>query len=813
MQRREQKRIIPLRRRTAISMALAASLSSGRNGSRLGLGVVNAQDMLELRADDDDITTVIMQPSSTVMESIISEHSSSTGEPTTMSTSEPTIALMTNTPTTKPKSKRPTSIPTFVPTTIKPSTAAPTMPLFAVACLTRQQCFERYESLNEDGQITGRFYAASDYPVKGCFRKGQNVYWGIGGTTVEITELMPSTRMIRVVCYEQSSNSPSVSTAPSFAPSKTGKPSFMPSMSAAPSSTPSTSSFPTLMPSWDLGRVLQQLDTSYNSDRSSAGIMFDVQAKNPVMIRALSFNTPITNDEVHIEVWTKENSHVGYESNSMYWTLLVNDTVIGKGLDQPTFIPPEIFMPISIMVSEVRAFYIACIDGPCLRYILVDKDADNEEDYHSNDDMRLYRDGTAKSLGFDGSIYVPRTFSGSVHYDIITSSPTNSPTEQPTLSPSTSPTMAPVPNEFITTRSFESSAKIIDIDQKFASYDGTMFFIYARENIVINSVSFNTLLTSKMNVTLFTKYGNVTGYDTSLDGWEILASGEVEGQGLGRPTVITEGSFEPLLIRRRHQQAFYIATDGPYLRLSMGTEKTSSARDNDDEHYEPSDYNTDLIVYEGIGKRKGIDGPSFFPRVWNGAFQYGVVEIPTDMPTLSPSGSPTESPSNSPTKFSFRLRLHWQRGYYWQDDWSDEEKYWCMECASETCTEDDNVFIDYCSDKMKQQFSLVGSTLRPAMNKELCMTYIGRSNEELVSAKLVMRGKRHIVLRPCLNDQEGYHEQQFEGFQWDGTFELHSKGRTDQCITQWHHPKAKELLYPEDCRVARDEVTSLWHTY
>ena len=76
-----------------------------------------------------------------------------------------------------------------------------------------------------------------------------------------------------------------------------------------------------------------------------------------------------------------------------------------------------------------------------------------------------------------------------------------------------------------------------------------------------------------------------------------------------------------------------------------------------------------------------------------------------------------------------------------------------------------------------------------------------------------MRGKRHIVLRPCLNDQDGYQEQQFEGFEWDGTFELHTKGRTDQCITQWHHPKAKELLYPEDCQVARDEVTSLWRTY
>lgn len=794
-------------------MALAASLTGGDGDGRFGhlrLSGVTAQttqDMLELRTDDDMPTA---QPSTMAMESIVSSRASSTGEPSLRpGTRVPTIEPTTSNPTTKPMTQRPTTIPTSKsttrePTTAEPTTATPTMPFVTVPCLTGLQCRERYHNFYNSGQLIGRFYAASDYPTKGCFIKGENVYWGMGGTVAEMTDVLTGTKMTRVICREQTTMSPSVSILPSLAPSKTGKPSAAPTISAVPSSTPSISSFPTLTPSWDLGRVLKQLDTSYNSDRSSAGIMFDLQAKNPIMIRGLSFNTPIIEDDVHVAVWTKKGRHVGYESNSQFWTLLVNTTVVGKGLNKPTFIPPEIFMPISIMESEVRAFYIACIDGPCQRYILLQDDDDDEDgQYYSNEDMILYHEGTAKSLGFNGSNYFPRTFSGSVHYDIITSAPTNGPTEQPTLSPSTSPTMAPVPNELFTTRSFETSTRIADIDQKFAAYDGALFFIYARENIVINSISFNTPQTSKMNVTLYTKYGNVTGYDMSLDGWDRIANEIVQGKGIGRPTILPEGSFDTLLIRRTHQQAFYIATDGPYLRLSMGTENSP------EEYYKPSDYNSDIIVYEGIGKRKDIDGPSFFPRVWNGAFQYGVVDIPTDMPTLSPSDSPTESPTNSPTIFSFRLRLHWQPGYYWQDDWSDREKYWCMECESDPCTVDDDIFIDDCSEKWKQQFSKVGDTLRPAMNKDLCMTYIGRSSEFLVSAKLILQGKRHIVLRPC----EGFQEQLFEGFQWDGLFELHPKDETNQCITQWHHPKADERLYPEDCQVARDEVTSLWHTY
>ena len=70
---------------------------------------------------------------------------------------------------------------------------------------------------------------------------------------------------------------------------------------------------------------------------------------------------------------------------------------------------------------------------------------------------------------------------------------------------------------------------------------------------------------------------------------------------------------------------------------------------------------------------------------------------PTDEPTNRPSSSPTstmapsDAPSPSPSiswqptvtpissSKSFKLRLYWERGYFWQEE--SEETFWCVECT------------------------------------------------------------------------------------------------------------------------------------
>jgi hypothetical protein len=47
-------------------------------------------------------------------------------------------------------------------------------------CLTEDQCKEKFTMMKNANVIDGYFSADSDFPTKGCFMKGENVYFGIG---------------------------------------------------------------------------------------------------------------------------------------------------------------------------------------------------------------------------------------------------------------------------------------------------------------------------------------------------------------------------------------------------------------------------------------------------------------------------------------------------------------------------------------------------------------------------------------------------------------------------------------------------------
>jgi hypothetical protein len=510
--------------------------------------------------------------------------------------------------------------------------------------------------------------------------------------------------------------------------------------------------------------TIERLATTFASDFSSAGVMFDVRAKNSIAIQSLDFNT-VNSDDARIEVWTKNGSHRGYERRRGAWTLLVNGTVIGRGMDVPTSIPSDMFTPAIVLANETRAFYVTCVDGPCQRYSLV---SGANRDFE-NSDLILLRNGTAKGLGFNGTFHTPRTFNGALHYNIVTPSPTNVPTIRPSDSPTAGPSFAPVANKILATK-LESSV----------SYAGAMFDIKARETIVINSIAFNTYMYDDVTVQLYSREGHYAGNDADTSGWTLIANETVQGQGMGNLTFIPEGSFEPIMIRRKRTQAFYITSDGPYLRLAKGTTVGNITA-----------YNSDIIVYEGVGKRYPISNMTFSPRVWNGAFQYGVVDIPTP--------APTENPTLSPSVFrSFRLRLYWEEGYYWQEE--RRETFWCMECGE--CQENDSIYIKWCSDSSRQQFTKVGDTIRPSSDPSLCFTMTGTRSES-----------RPIRLWPCIDERSGSDDQRYEGFHASERFELHPLGDTSLCLSQAHHPKDDERVWPDSCTTTRDDTTSYWITF
>ena len=75
------------------------------------------------------------------------------------------------------------------------------------------------------------------------------------------------------------------------------------------------------------------------------------------------------------------------------------------------------------------------------------------------------------------------------------------------------------------------------------------------------------------------------------------------------------------------------------------------------------------------------------PHVWNGSLRYRLAD--DDVPTPAPTGGPTPRltteeraaarivvPPLEVDATSFRLRLYWEEGYFWQDD--SDEMWWCM---------------------------------------------------------------------------------------------------------------------------------------
>mmetsp|Transcript_15283 Transcript_15283/g.32856 ORF Transcript_15283/g.32856 Transcript_15283/m.32856 type:complete len:203 (+) Transcript_15283:2-610(+) len=173
---------------------------------------------------------------------------------------------------------------------------------------------------------------------------------------------------------------------------------------------------------------------------------------------------------------------------------------------------------------------------------------------------------------------------------------------------------------------------------------------------------------------------------------------------------------------------------------------------------------------------------------------------PTKIPTSKPTQKPTPSPrplSNASTSRNFRLRLYWQRGYYWQE--SRDEMWFCMECRNK-CRNADSIYVDRCSkSSWQQRFVAVGDTLRPAHDPSLCLTTTGYSEED------------PIRVYGCGGSRSD--QQRFEGFRAQGKFELQPRGDSKHCVSQMHHPKKFERIYPEECRKTRDHDTTYWVVY
>jgi hypothetical protein len=342
-----------------------------------------------------------------------------------------------------------------------------------------------------------------------------------------------------------------------------------------------------------------------------------------------------------------------------------------------------------------------------------------------------------------------------------------------TTTPTLRPTLPRVEEKKIINTTLKSSV----------SYAGNMFDILAKDDIVITSIAFNTPVeTDYISVQLYTREGSYKGYDKDISKWTLQADVAVQGKGLDNLTFIPEGAFDPIFVRHKETLAIYITTDRPNLRVDKGAKEGKKVAAN-----------SDIVIYEGVGKRYPIDKATFSSRIWNGAIQYDVVDLPTLSPTLAELDTvePSSRPTKQPEIDAFRLRLYWQKGYMWQG--ISDEMWWCMECR-DSCLDGDSVYVDYCDSSISQKFTFVGDTIRPQSDTSLCLTTMGFTQETPM---------RYF---PC----NGHSDQSFEGLTTSGRFELHPMGESDRCVSQNHHPKPFERVYPEYCSLTRIHDTNYW---
>jgi len=366
---------------------------------------------------------------------------------------------------------------------------------------------------------------------------------------------------------------------------------------------------------------LSQLATSYEAERTTSGVMFDLEAKKDLVIYGIDINT-IHNSPARLEMWIKEGSYKGFEKDASAWTNIFNSTVNGNGMGVPTPIPTGSFGPIVLKANETRSLYIAYPQGANLRYF-----TGTEEGLPaaSNDDLVIY-EGIARRVGFDSAIYSPRVYSGALNYMVgspPTAAPTAVPTQKPTTAnPTNAPTIRPTSSPTTIESRFNTFATSFDSSTTSA---GTMFDIKTKDrDIMIHTLGFNTYKKSDISIEVWTREGTYTLFEKDISGWTRLVNMTLEGQGLDVPTILPYGSFDPIAIRRDTRQAFYIRTTGPFIRYSDGVSEGRVVSSNED-----------IILFEGAGKRKEITGATMSPRIWNGVIKYETIVMPTPAPVTN----------------------------------------------------------------------------------------------------------------------------------------------------------------------------------
>ncbi len=155
------------------------------------------------------------------------------------------------------------------------------------------------------------------------------------------------------------------------------------------------------------------LSTTYSFNNGQSGNMFDIVAINNVQVQ--SFDVNIDPGSYTIEVYTKNGTWQGFETNASAWTLVATTSVSSAGSGNPTALNLNLAIPIN--AGDRQAFYVTVVSSTTMNYT---NGTSTGAVYAQDANIQILQ-GCGKSYPF-GSTFQPRIWNGTVHYDLCTPS-------------------------------------------------------------------------------------------------------------------------------------------------------------------------------------------------------------------------------------------------------------------------------------------------------------------------------------------------------------------------------------------------------
>jgi Metallo-peptidase family M12 len=382
-------------------------------------------------------------------------------------------------------------------------------------------------------------------------------------------------------------------------PAPTNKPTFEPAVLPAPTPSPvQPTPAPTIQPSpapvpasiasgapINSQQAPDKLTTTFAGGNGQAGNMVEIVASQNIVVTALDIHTYST-QSVHVFVYMKKGTYVGFEQNSDAWTAIADTWVEGKGSPNPTKIPAKDVIPVPITAGETYSFYITLTESS-IRY--------TNGAIAARDGAITFVRSSGNKYPF-GASYPNRIWNGILYYTQGTVSRTTDGT----------PVNKSGPSKQIQT-TFENGN---------GSY-GSMFDVQAKEDLVINNIWVHTYqqlgTLVEIEVYKLKTVGSFLGSELDSSKWEKVGGAVVEGKGTGYATKLPPGSINEITVPKGQKQALYVTAIGGGLRYTKGKSVTTL------EVYVEND---DIKIFEGAGVGAPRFGATFTPRVFNGVLEY-----------------------------------------------------------------------------------------------------------------------------------------------------------------------------------------------